>query len=538
MLKVMIVEDDIFDYTHLKNIIDWNEEGFQISEQLKNVEEAKNRLKAEKFDIIITDMKMPGKNGSELIKFTAENFPEVKTIALSGYKEFKYVKKSLKAGAEDYILKHELKQAKLKKLLSSVKENIKNQQEIKNNNIFEESFYLDQKNILIQNFAEKLLRGHFSNKKEIKKQIELLSINFDLKNIVITVGQFDNYQQLRKKYSSSKLLSIKRSFINMADEILKENGNSFAVLNGEKKFFFLFSFQNNSELEINNSTASALNRIKSALKNYINITASFAVSNILQNPLEITESYNQTAKLLEDKFYQGRDMIVYQNRNNRVDNKKFSLDIKEEKKLQKYIEQKDFEALENNLKKIFAEIAEAKPGLSVLKMTLISLINIVNTNIKENNLREKNIFTQETNPYQKLEKLNSLVEFKSWILEVYRNLIRELKNKNHYSDLINKTLMYIDKNYNQDLTLSQTAAEIGVSYSYLSRKFKKECGLGFSDYLNKLRIKKAKKLIDGSYNNIKEIVNQVGFNNYNYFFKVFKDQEGLTPREYENKDNN
>jgi two-component system response regulator YesN len=69
----------------------------------------------------------------------------------------------------------------------------------------------------------------------------------------------------------------------------------------------------------------------------------------------------------------------------------------------------------------------------------------------------------------------------------------------------------------------------------LSRKIKEECGLGFSDYLNQMRIKKAKEMIRSGDKNIKEIVNLVGFNNYNYFFKVFKDLEGMTPSEYERK---
>jgi two-component system response regulator YesN len=533
MLKVMIVEDDIFDYTHLKNIIDWNQEGFQISEQIKNVEAAEKALAEEKIDIIITDMKMPGKSGADLIKFAAENYPEIKSIALSGYKEFDYVKKSLKAGAEDYILKHELRQDSLKKLLIGIKVKIIENNQVKNSDIFEESFFVDQKNILIQNFAEKLVRGHFNSKQDLKKQIELLSINFKLKNIVITVGQFDNYQDLQQKYSGSKLLNIKRSFINMADEILKENGSSFAVLKDEKNFLFLFSFEDNSELKINNSTTSAINRIKSALKNYLNITASFAVSKILPTPLEIAENYQQTAELLENKFYQGQDMIVYQNQNNRIDNQTFNLDIKREKLLVKYVEEKNTDALLNELDDLFAEIARIKPGLSVLKMTLISLINIVNSSIKDKSLNAERIFEEKGNPYQKLENLSSLTEFKVWIFRTYKNLLRELEEKNNYSTLINQTLLFLDRNYQKDLTLSQVAEEIGVSYSYLSRKIKEECGLGFSDYLNQLRIKKAKEMIRSGDKNIKEIVNLVGFNNYNYFFKVFKDLEGMTPSEYE-----
>ncbi|SIR23521.1 helix-turn-helix domain-containing protein [Halanaerobium kushneri] len=535
MLKVLIVEDDIFDYTHLKNIIDWNQEGFQISEQIKNVEAAKEKLFEQSFDILITDMKMPGQSGADLIQFVSDNFPELKTIALSGYKEFDYVKQSLKAGAEDYILKHELRQDNLRQVLAKIKKEINKRDQKEDSNIFEESFFMDQKEILVQNFVEKLIRGHFNNKNELKRQIQLLSLNFELKNIVITVGQFDNYKVLQEKYSESKLMNLKRSFINMVDEILRENGKSFAVLKDEKKFLFLFSFKDNSELKINNSIASALNRIKTALKNYLNITASFAVGNILKDPLKIGENYREILELLGDRFYQGKDMIIYQNQNNRVDNQQFNLDIKTEKALQKYIDQKDYSSLKLELESIFNKIYRIKPGLSVVKMTFISLINIVNSKIKDKNLKKEKIFKNTGNPYQKLEEFNTLKEFKIWIEEIYNNLIIELKNKNNYSDIINKTLLYMNKNYDKDITLSRAASEIGVSYSYLSRKFKEECGQGFSDYLNQLRIENAKQLIEVGDSNIKEIVNQVGFNNYNYFFKVFKDSEGMTPSEYERK---
>jgi two-component system, response regulator YesN len=73
----------------------------------------------------------------------------------------------------------------------------------------------------------------------------------------------------------------------------------------------------------------------------------------------------------------------------------------------------------------------------------------------------------------------------------------------------------------------------GVNSSYLSRKFKKDCGKGVAEYLNFIRIEQAKKLMENGCKKVKEIASDVGFNNYNYFFKVFKDSQGMTPLEYE-----
>lgn len=73
---------------------------------------------------------------------------------------------------------------------------------------------------------------------------------------------------------------------------------------------------------------------------------------------------------------------------------------------------------------------------------------------------------------------------------------------------------------------------VGSSYSYLSREFKKETGMRFVEYLNRLRVTKAKSLLLAHDLSMKEIVERTGFRNYNYFFKVFKEFEGMTPSEF------
>ena len=66
----------------------------------------------------------------------------------------------------------------------------------------------------------------------------------------------------------------------------------------------------------------------------------------------------------------------------------------------------------------------------------------------------------------------------------------------------------------------------------MSRLLKKETGMGFAECLNKARINKAKSLISEGDIFIKDVVEKSGFHNYNYFFKVFRDIEGVTPSEY------
>ena len=81
--------------------------------------------------------------------------------------------------------------------------------------------------------------------------------------------------------------------------------------------------------------------------------------------------------------------------------------------------------------------------------------------------------------------------------------------------------------------MNEAAEYIGVNSSYLSRIFKEDCGIGFVEYLNNVRISHAKQIIETNRMKLKDVVKEVGFNNYTYFFKVFKDVLNVTPVEYE-----
>ncbi|MCM0649625.1 response regulator [Clostridium swellfunianum] len=94
---------------------------------------------------------------------------------------------------------------------------------------------------------------------------------------------------------------------------------------------------------------------------------------------------------------------------------------------------------------------------------------------------------------------------------------------------------YIAENIKEELDLEKTAAKFNLSSYYFSRSFKEVLGFNFSDYINMLRIRKAKELLKGDSLSIKEICYSVGYSDPNYFSKVFKKYEGVTPSEFKVK---
>lgn len=133
--------------------------------------------------------------------------------------------------------------------------------------------------------------------------------------------------------------------------------------------------------------------------------------------------------------------------------------------------------------------------------------------------------------FQKMDQFEVFGQYRSLILEILHRQTQDLRQqeRKQYSANITKALIYIQENYTADISLEKCAEIVGCSYTSLSKEFKKETGLRFVEYLNQQRVNKAKSLLIRNDISMKEIVEQSGFRNYNYFFKVFKEMVGMTP---------
>lgn len=94
------------------------------------------------------------------------------------------------------------------------------------------------------------------------------------------------------------------------------------------------------------------------------------------------------------------------------------------------------------------------------------------------------------------------------------------------------TVRFINNNYKEDLTLENAASEVYLSPSYLSTVFKQSLGIGFVDYLNKVRINKAKQLLCSTSLKTYQVAESVGYKDSKYFSQVFRKLTGTTPSQY------
>ena len=98
--------------------------------------------------------------------------------------------------------------------------------------------------------------------------------------------------------------------------------------------------------------------------------------------------------------------------------------------------------------------------------------------------------------------------------------------------MVSSVQKYIGSHLEDRLTLNDVAAVFGLSPNYLSALFKKNCGIGFSEYITQKKITLAKSLLLEQGMKVYEVADCLGFESAFYFSKVFKKVEGMSPRDF------
>lgn len=105
-------------------------------------------------------------------------------------------------------------------------------------------------------------------------------------------------------------------------------------------------------------------------------------------------------------------------------------------------------------------------------------------------------------------------------------------------DTVQRVKQYTIANYQENLSLNVVAGEMNFNPGYLGRLFKHSEGMSYNEYLNQVRIERAKQLLQSGSKKIFEIAAQVGYQDESYFNRCFKRMEGITPTEYRARQEN
>ena len=274
--------------------------------------------------------------------------------------------------------------------------------------------------------------------------------------------------------------------------------------------YLLKPFRSKKLLEVVNKARDELIKEKNNEQRLASLRAEMS-SYINENKLN--SSYNW---LIDDQFFQHQSLIM-----DRID-------------LNAVLKRGSRDDILKTVNKIIDELESVDLNREKLYVVLNNLILESFKIIKDLDYRVEDLL--EIINKEKIEKINSEnlkeieIILKEFLLRLHDLISFNPDDKNQ--QIINEMKEYIAANYQDGITLSEMARKFNLSSGHLSNLFHEETGESFSDYLNMIRLNKAKELLKTTDDKIYQIADQLGFNDAYYFSSWFKKLVGASPTTY------
>ncbi|GBF72486.1 hypothetical protein PA598K_00741 [Paenibacillus sp. 598K] len=143
------------------------------------------------------------------------------------------------------------------------------------------------------------------------------------------------------------------------------------------------------------------------------------------------------------------------------------------------------------------------------------------------------LILNENSPYEQIKYCHTLEQYELFFARFLAESTLLVRNKRESSNsIVTYVTSYINQHYSQDISLDLLADQLKLSGGYLSTYFKENFGCTFSEYLNEVRIHKAKELLAADDASIQSISLKVGYHNVSSFIRMFKRMTGMPPGQY------
>ncbi len=517
-MKILVVDDEPLVRRGIISMLEQDIEDAEIVGEAGTGNAAIKIIEKENPEVVLTDIIMPSMNGIELLKWTMLHRPEIKSVVLSCHQEFQYVKDAFLYGAVDYVLKYDIDKQALIEMIETLQKALVEDKKIAGTE--QADFFDNDLDMIKSSFIRNIINGRIVEEAEIfsKAKKYQLSINLIEPSYILSIA-IDNKQSVGKEKKDKYV----KEFQGIAKSVLLESCGFELVYEGQHSFIVILQ-PKTDDFSIN----SACTTLQCKIESSFNIGLSIGISQSGNNFKHYAEMLSSAKKALEQKFFKDSSSIVFSEDFGQ------QMDDTQAKNVKKSIIQSIGESnLSDALLKLgtLYKLLKDTECCTVLQAKLIyisleeALVNSVKDQIKDITTSNKEILESEF-----LYDLNELLKEK--LVSAANRVIRIVDIK-ECSSPTHKTVVYINSYYSDNtISLELIAGKFGYTPAYLSRLFKKETGKNLVDYVNEVRIYAAKKLLRQTDKKVYEVAEQVGYSNYNYFSKVFKQYEGVSPSEF------
>lgn len=505
MITIVIADDEKLIRAGLKKILLENLTIPLNIMEAKNGQEALDLCKEKNPQLLITDIRMPIMDGVELMEKIKglKNKPGI--IVISGYDEFSYAKAAIQSGAISYILKPLDKKELISSVNSAIMDSIREEKE-ENEKKLQLIFHngrLDQNEslpeILVKNGlhcisiygpnANLILDKVMENKRyyvlETTRNGVCIIYPYDGDEVQFNCKILNDYivgvSSSADDYSMLRALKKQASTAAMQAFFKPENG---IQRNSKKGGIYYYD------------DTSVISDFQDLEQNYEKMISSCDIASSEEIQFKLSALFEEFGQAASDDNEEAPDFIIPINGKSPANPAKISA---------------------QNLYYIYSRICTNMftryPGFTDNDMYL----------------HLKSIMIESIFEYKNLTE---------WILSIRDYVIylsALLKTDTKQSPYITEALEYIKTHFTKNINMAIVANQVSVNYTWFSEKFKEGTGLNFNEYLKRIRMDEAKRLLQTGLYKVYEVAERSGFSDVKYFMKLFREETGMSPTEWSKK---
>lgn len=530
MLKVLIADDEKNICLMIQKLIIWENYDMEVIGLVHNGVEAVQVMEEKRPDIIISDIRMPGYDGLELVQKAHDMGLAADFVIISGYKYFEYAHKALNLGVEHYLLKpidkQELEET-LGKIVQKRKKDIQKAEE--EAELKEQAQYSRRK-------IQKHFLSSIMGKSGSVEELELNHVNTEYQ-CEFEQGCFVAiFAKLDSEVKDQDLTGL----LHMMEEIIDQDlqGGDKEYINSIMKsgVISIVNYRTELQEETRIGLEKPLVKMRRELEKFNGYHITMGISSEKNSIGEIADSIQEAIYAIKCRGKAGLDRIIYyeQLRYQEVPLQSI-LGEKNIREIENMVEALDYEALHGEILKSYEIIKGTAFFSPVAVYDYLEQITGILLNVLKNNQTGDAMLHQMEDDLEKVldfyTNLDEMVyRFTETASNYFGKIIADKKNRSQLP--IRMAKQYVQENYNRQVSLEDVAEAINLSPAYLSTMFKKEMGINFSDFLISCRMEAAKELLKTTDLPIAEVSEQVGYTDSRYFSKTFNKVVGLKPSVY------
>ncbi|TBL76021.1 helix-turn-helix domain-containing protein [Paenibacillus thalictri] len=530
MYKVMLVDDDVPVLEFLQMALPWKELGYELLGAFDDPLQALASVERETPDLVLTDIGMPDMNGIELIEAIKEKHQPVKAVILSCHDEFHYAQQAVRLGVTDYMLKETMDASAIQEVLVRLKRQLDEEYRTSSHSRELEVRITLNKSLIKRQFFRNAMHAPLSQDKVWLEGAREYGLDLAHHAYIPALCYPTKLLDSLHRYNTKELLVY--AMENITEELLHQRPGAVSFAYGETDLLVLLPAAPGQRLDASPQRKDMFYQIQEAIREYAKIPVSFLLGAVSQKPAELKEQLLKLALAKEQRFYMPESAVMQ------------AAHLAESFGEGDILLSHYIEAGEQFRHIVFEERTDRIEAVTREWLDFIKYHRFRPVDVKEWFLKivldiRMRLKTLEQFPssfssellHHDLMDMATLSELEAWVIHYLQQAVQwagSVKSQSKHREIV-ECQQFVRSNLQRKISLEEAAQHLHLHPNYLSRLFKRETGETFVEYVTRAKMEKAKELLEMTDATVEDIAEQLGYENKNYFGKLFKSFYGSTP---------